>query len=149
MDGGGDGPPTLRGPGGKPPFMFPTDPPESGGDMSWPRLLGYGPSLSMGGGYDHSLPPRDTGDNGAFRAFMVVEGIRGRGLDVSVKTKGREIGWCGLDSPRNNTTHSTRRAANELLVMPQGSNAMMDSTFFRRDLLICLVLRWCSVLAKR
>jgi len=73
MEGGGDGaPPALLGPGGKPPFIAVADPAESGGVMSCPRVLEYDASLSMGG-YDHSLPPRDTGDSGAFRPFMVFD----------------------------------------------------------------------------
>lgn len=44
MDGGGEGPPIPRGLGGKP-FAGPGpfEPPELGGEMSWPRLIGNGP----------------------------------------------------------------------------------------------------------
>lgn len=71
-EGGGEGPPALRGPGGKLPFMAPLEPPEFGGDTMLPRFFAYGSSLMFG--YlptDHSLPPRETGERGALRPFMV------------------------------------------------------------------------------
>jgi hypothetical protein len=80
IDGGGDGPPALREPGGNP-FMAPLDPPEFGGEMSWPRLFVYGPSLSKFWYFDmpdhaESLPPKETGESGTLRPFMVGAGER-------------------------------------------------------------------------
>jgi hypothetical protein len=102
MDGGGDGPPTLR-LGGKP-FIMPLEPPEFGGDISWPRLLGYGPSfwLYLDMLEDHSFPPRDTGESGAFRPFIV--------RPVCVRKEP------GLASPRGKS--STNQALARVLKVP-------------------------------
>ena len=64
---------------------------------------GEGPSLLMGG-YDHSLPPRETGDSGALRPFMIcvlcaarrgslaVSGGR-QAVVVGGLAPGRRTGW--------------------------------------------------------
>ena len=53
-------------------LITPFDPPDRGGEARLPRLLGRGPSS----GYleDHSLPPRETGDNGALRPLTLMVG---------------------------------------------------------------------------
>lgn len=78
IEGGGEGPPVLLVPAGKPlALMVPLEPPELGGEARFPRLFGYAPS--SGEGYfekDHSLPPTETGESGALRptALMIVRG---------------------------------------------------------------------------
>lgn len=80
-EGGGEGPPALLGPGGKPPFIGPFAPPEYGGEASWPCSnigfepggpdFGYGPSFSIPVG--QMVPEVDTGDNGGLaRAASIV-----------------------------------------------------------------------------
>lgn len=85
-DGGGEGPPTLLGPAGNP-FMFPFPAAESGGEMRPRLLLLYGSPLA-GFGYlevpNHSVPPTETGESGAFRVFMVWVGGWARNVQAQV-----------------------------------------------------------------
>lgn len=73
MEAGGEGPPLLLGPVGKPlTLMLTLEPPEFGGEARFGRD-GKGPSSA--GWYletDHSLPPTEIGDNGPLRPRLML-----------------------------------------------------------------------------
>ena len=79
IEAGGDGPPVLLGPKGKPfMLMFPLEPPEFGGEARFPRGDGKGPSSTDW--YletDHSLPPKEIGDSGALRPALMLMMVKG------------------------------------------------------------------------